>query len=146
MLNKKRCWPFAILSWLLIEGCAPQPPDVPACEHLNQRLAQDEQGHLILHPSPTCFKQIGEPECGHCVYIVSGKELFLGEGKEHQLNGVPWSKVRQTSIYLPAKESYAPLATYIINACKKMNCSDDVTRFKVKLDSLNGVADAVRFP
>lgn len=138
---------FAILSWLLISGCAPTPPDVPACEHMAQRLATDPvTGHMLLTPSPTCMKQISEPECGHCVYIVSGKEVFLGEQAGHWLNGKPWSKLRQTSVYLPVAESYAPLATYIINACKKMNCSDDVDKFKVKLDSLNGVSGAISNP
>jgi len=92
------------------------------------------------------MKQIGEPECGHCVWVVEGQEAFLGEGRGHWWNGKPWSQLRRESVYLPAQESYAPLATYIINACKKMNCSDDVTKFKVKLDSLNGIAGAIQNP
>lgn len=144
MLNKLKWQPFAILSWLLISACTPSPPDVPACEHLAQRLTTDATtGHMVLSPSPTCMKQIAEPECGHCVYIVSGKELFLGEKKGHWLNGKPWSELRKQSVYLPSAESYAPLASYIINACKKMNCSQDVEKFKVKLDSLNGVENEV---
>ena len=139
---------FAILSWLLISsGCAPKPPDVPACEHMAQRLSTDPvSGHMLLAPSPTCMKQIAEPECGHCVYIVSGKEFFLGEQAGHWLNGKPWSKIRQQSVYLPAAESYAPLETYIINSCEKMGCDSDVTKFKVKLDSLNGVSGAISNP
>ncbi len=100
-------------------------------------------GHLLLTPSPTCLKQVGEPECGHCTYIVSGKEIYVGEAEKYQLNKKPWSQIQNEGIILPAVESYAPLATYIINSCKKMNCQDDVTRFKVKLDSLNGVKDVV---
>lgn len=143
-LNK--CLLFAILSWSQI-NCAPKPPDVPACEHLGQRLTiSPVSGNLLLTPSPTCLKKINEPECGHCVWIVSGKEQFIGEAPETHLNKKPWSKIKQQSIYLPAQESYAPLATYIINACKKMNCSNEVTKFKVKLDSLNGVAGVAKLP
>lgn len=92
------------------------------------------------------MKAIGEPECGHCVFIVSGKELFLGEKEPNLLNGKPWSKLRQQAVYLPAQESYAPLSTYIINACKKMGCNTDVDRFRVKLNSLSSLADAVKTP
>lgn len=135
-----RCWLLGILSWCLI-SCTPKPPDVPTCEHLGQHLKTDPiSGHLLLVPSPTCMKQIQEPECGHCVYIVSGKEMFLGETQGHWLNNKPWSKLRAQSIYLPAQESYAPLSTYIINACKKMDCSDEVEKFKVKLGALTEVA------
>jgi hypothetical protein len=137
---------FAILSWLLT-SCATVPPDVPACQHMASRLYQDpKSGHTIFAPSPTCMKQIGEAECGHCVYIMSGKEVFLGEQKGHWLNNKPWSTLRAQSVYLPSAESYAPLSTYIINSCKKMNCSDDVDEFKVKLDSLNGLPGALSNP
>lgn len=97
----------------------------------------------MLSSSPTCMKQISEPECGHGVSIMLGREIFVGEGAGHWMNGKPWSKLRQQSVYLPAAESYAPLATYVINSCEKMGCSGDVTKFKVKLDSLNGVAAVV---
>lgn len=145
-MQKKPKWLlFAILCLSQI-SCAPKPPDVPACEHLAQRLAQDlVSGHLLLTPSPTCTKEIGEPECGHCVYIVTGREMFLGEKEGHWLNGKPWSKIRQEAVYLPAVEAYAPLASYIINSCKKMHCSDDVDKFRIKLDSLNGVSAASKF-
>lgn len=141
-------WPLSVLSCaLLLNACTPKPPDVPACEFLEQRLSTDPvSGHLILTPSPTCEKQVGEPECGHCVYIVSGREVFIGEGADHRLNGKPWSALRAEAIYLPAVESYAPLTTYIINACKKMDCDSQVTRFKVKLDSLKGIAPALKGP
>lgn len=145
-LNKLKWLPF-VISLFLLASCSPKPPDVPVCEFLPQRLAYDlVNGHLLLSPSPTCMKQIGESECAHCVFIVSGNEFFLGEGKDHQLNGKPWSKVRAESVYLPAKESYAPLAAYLIDSCKKMHCSEDLEKFKVKLDSLNGITGALANP
>ncbi len=134
-------WPLLVIWCALQISCAPKPPDVPACEHLAQRLTTDPvTGHLLLSPSPTCLREIQEPECGHCVFIVSGNEMFVGENNGHWFNGKPWSVLRQQSVYLPAEESYAPLAEYIINACKKMGCSEDVTKFKSRLGFLKGVA------
>lgn len=138
---------YLLLMLLLgsLTNCANVPPDVVACEYLTQRLARDPvTTHLILKPSPVCTKEINEPECGHCTYIMSGREVYVGEKKEHFFNGKPWSQLKSESIYLPAVESYAPLSTYIINSCKQMNCSDDVTRFKVKLDSLSSIGSLVK--
>lgn len=85
------------------------------------------------------MEKINEPECGHCVRIVSGEEFFVGESPDHWFNKKPWSLLRRQSVLLPAEESYAPLAAYVINSCKKMGCSHEVTRFKVKLDALSGI-------
>lgn len=128
---------LSIVLLICLISCTPKPPDVPICENLQQHLSLDPtNGHLILKPSPTCIKEIGEIECGHCTYIVTGKEIYLGETKEHQLNNKPWSQIKAESVLVPSEEAYAPLATYMINACKKMNCNDDLTRFKVKIESL----------
>ncbi len=74
---------------------------------------------------------------------MSQKEVYVGEQKTHLFNGKPWSQLKTESIYLPAKESYAPLVTYIINQCKQNNCSDQVDKFKVRLDELKGVGALV---
>lgn len=131
-----------LLCSTLNTSCAPKPPDVPVCEHLSQRLAKDAiTGHMILKPSPTCMEKINEAECGHCTYIISGKEIFIGEKDTSFFNGKSWSVLRSQSILVPAKESYAPIATYMINACKKMNCDDDVNRFRVKIGTLSGAVE-----
>ena len=148
MQKKHTCSLFAI-SLLFLTSCAtmPKPPDVPACENMKERLYQDPAtGHQMFAPSPTCMAQIGESSCGHCVYIVSGKEAFFGELPAHQLNKKPWSTINLTTVQLPAEESYAPLASYIIDACKKMDCNSQVDAFKVKLDSLNGLKPAAQNP
>ncbi len=135
MLKKLRCSLFVLLSGLA--SCTPSPPDVPVCEGLTKRLTTDPTtGHVILSPSPTCEIEIDEPECGHCVYIVSGKQIFIGENAKHQLGGKPWSLVKAESIMLPAVESYAPLSAYIINACKKAGCSADASKFQKVLSPL----------
>lgn len=160
----------------------PPPPDVPACEHLAQRITTDPvTGHTILTPSPACMQNLGETECGHCVWVMSNAQRYIGEkhqqvplqalvdtgekdadghavlawqvqndsaGKPIMVSSwlndkKPWSQVKAESVYLPAEESYAPLAASIINDCKKFSCSDSVDAFKVKLDSLNGVAGAL---
>ena len=132
-------WPLLFALYACLNSCA-SPPDVPACEHLGQRLAEDPvTRHLVLSPSPTCTKRVGEKECGHCVKIVSGREFFVGEKKDTWFNGKPWSQIRRESILLPAVEAYAPLSSYLINECKKASCNGDVTRFRVKLGTLNEV-------
>lgn len=142
-----RCKLSIILFVLLISACTPSPPDVPVCANLTQHLGTDPvSGHLILKASPTCMAQIGEVECGHCTYVISGKEIFVGELPTHLLNGKTWSKIKTQSILLPAVESYAPLATYVIDACQKMNCSSQVAGFKIKLDSLNGISALLQNP
>lgn len=126
--------------FLLLTSCAVAPPDVPVFEYLPQHLATDPvTGHMILKASPDCEAQIGELECGHGVFIMSKKEIFVGEAPAHWYKGKPWSQLKRESIYLPAQESYAPLATYIINSCAKNNCNDQVSRFRVQLDELKGI-------
>lgn len=136
-----------LASFASLSSCAPKPPDVPVCENLSQRLSEDPvTHHLVLSGSPTCLKEIGELECGHCVLLVTGIESFIGENEPHRLNGKPWSQIKRESALIPVTESYAPLAKYIIDSCAKMNCSEDVTRFKIKLDALNGIASALKNP
>lgn len=136
-----------MLSFMLLSACAPKPPDVFVFEYLAQHLANDPAtGHLLLTPSPACMKQIQEVECGHGVSIVSGTEIFIGEEKAHWFKNKPWSQIKRESVYVPAVESYAPLAAYIIDSCKKMKCSDQVDAFRIKLDSLNGIPGAVANP
>lgn len=140
MLKRKLLLPSLLLSLSLLSGCATAPPDVPACQDLPEHISIDPvTSHEILTPSPACEAAIGEISCGHCVYIVSGKEVFVGEKAPNLLNGKPWSQIVDESVYLPADESYGPLSTYLINSCKKMNCNSELEKFKVKLDSLNGL-------
>jgi hypothetical protein len=144
MLNKLRWSLFAISSCYLTESCTPKPPDVPVCEQLSSRVTTDPvTRHTVLTASPACWAAIHETDCGHCVWIVSGKEQFVGEAKATFINGKPWSQLKSESAYLPAAESYGPLAEYIINSCKKMKCDSQVDAFRIKLDSLNGISGAI---
>lgn len=140
-------WLLFVALWCLVTDCATVPPDVFVFENLTQRLSTDPvTGHLLLTPSPNCMLMIKEPECGHGVSIVTGAETFVGESKDHQFKGKPWSVLKTESIYMPAVESYGPLSVYVINSCKKMNCSKDVDKFKVKLDSLGGIKNVLPVP
>lgn len=133
---------FSTVLFASLTSCTPKPPDVPVCKHLAQRLATDPvSGHLLLRPSPTCKREIGEVECGRCTFIVSGKTFFVGEAVKTHFNGKPWSQLRRESILVPAVESYAPITAYMINSCKSLNCSDDVTKFKVKIDEVKDVEE-----
>lgn len=133
-----------ITLFVSLTSCTKPPPDVPFCEHLSQRMATDpETKHLVLAPSPTCMKEIGEVECGHCTFSMSQKEIYIGEAKKTWFNKKPWSQLHYESILVPAVESFAPVQAYIINACEAANCSGDVQRFKVKVNSLKGIKDVL---
>lgn len=136
-----------LLKWMLLGilsplqiSCVTPPPDVPVFEHLAQHLGTDPiTGHTILKPSPACMAAINEPECGHGVFIMSQKEIYVGEAGATQFKNKPWSQLRRESVYLPAAESYAPLASFIINTCDQNNCSEEVNRFKIRLDELSSI-------
>lgn len=92
------------------------------------------------------MKAIQEAECLHGVRIVSKKEIFVGEKKEHYFNGKPMSQLIRESVLLPAAESYAPISQYIINSCKASGCSDQVDRFRVVLPTIDGLIGAAKNP
>lgn len=144
---KKEKWPLFAILFSLLPSCGPKPPDIFVFENMQQKLSIDPlTQHLILTPSPTCMKEISEVECGHGVSIVSGREIFVGENEKSLFKGKPWSKLKLESVYIPAVESYAPLAVYVITSCKKMNCNKEVDAFRVKLNSLNGISKAIVSP
>jgi hypothetical protein len=99
---------------------------------------------LMWEPSPTCMEEINEPCCGHGISIMSGTEVYVGE--KTLFKGKKWSDLKAESVYVPAVESYAPLSTYIINSCKQANCDSQVDQFQVKLNSLNGIVNAIENP
>lgn len=143
MLKLPKCTLFIILLWSLT-SCATKPPDIFVFEKLEQHLSLDAQtGHLILKPSPACMTAINEPECGHGVSIVTGRQIFIGEIAPNIFNGQKWSELQEVSVILPAKESYAPLATYIINSCKQANCNTAIDAFRIKLDSLKSIKGVI---
>lgn len=133
----------------LLTSCATvsPPPDIPVFEYLEQHLSIDPTtGHSILKPSPACLKAIGEFECGHGVYVMSGREVYIGDLPKNQLNGKTWTQLKAEAVFMPAVESYAPMSTWIINTCKVASCSSEVDAFKIKLNSLNGIAGALQNP
>lgn len=112
-----------------------QPPDVPVCQELSKRrIFNADTLELIEKPSPTCMIEIAESECGHCVWIVSGKEKFVGNKSENYLNGKSWTTIKEHSVLVPGEFSYAPITTYMINQCKRFNCHKEVGKFKVKFE------------
>lgn len=139
---------FATLSLSAID-CAtlPPPPDIYAFERLDTHLSVDPvTGHQMLSPSPACMKQIQEMACGHGVAIMSGTEIYVGDLPAHMWKGKTWTQLKQESVHLPAVESYAPLATYMIDSCKRFNCNTQLDAFRIKINSLNGVAGALANP
>jgi len=138
--------PFILSSFCLI-SCALKPPDVPVFEDLQQWVGTDPvTKHLILNASPMCMLKIQEVECGHGVFIVSGKEIYIGENAPNLYNGKKWSQLKSESIYCPAKECFAPIETYMVNTCAQNKCDNTIDAYKVKLDSLNGISGVLATP
>jgi hypothetical protein len=90
------------------------------------------------------MEKIGEFECGHGVYILSGKEVWVGENPKHFFNKKSWSQLKRESMIVPAIESGAPILTYIINTCAQNHCNDAVDRYKIQLDELKGIGPVLR--
>ena len=133
-------WLLLVVLSNLLTSCAVQPPDVVILTELNEHIGIDPiTGHTILRPSPTCFEKIQELNCLYGVYTMSGKEVFIGNNPVNYFNGKSATQIKEESILMPAVESYSPMVTYIINSCKALNCNSDVTKFKVKIDSLNSI-------
>ena len=80
----------------------------------------------------------------HGVFIVSKKEVFVGEKPEHFYNKKPGSQLLNESVHLPAVESYAPVIKYIINSCASSGCNKDVDRFRVVLPTIDGITGAIK--
>jgi hypothetical protein len=87
------------------------------------------------------MEQIKERECGACTYTVTQRKKYIGEKKENWFNGKPWSQLRKESILVPAEESYAPMVAHIINSCKARGCDKEITKFKVKIDSMEKIRE-----
>lgn len=150
-MQKLKLWKwllFAILSCSAI-NCAsiPPPPDIFVFERLDQHLSVDPAtGHKILAPSPMCMKMLQELSCGHGVAMMSGTEIYVGDAPNHGWKGKTWTEIKSESVHVPAIESFAPLETYLINTCRKFKCNSQLDAFRIKLDSLNGIAGAISNP
>jgi len=134
---------FLISFVFLLSACTVQPPDVPFCRPLEQRKIVKESpefGKIIdILPNPKCLKEIGESSCGFCVWTISNRSQFVGEGEKVRLQGQRWSEVKAQAIIAPA-ESQAKIKAFVINACKQSgDCSKDIDRWRLKLDSLDSV-------
>lgn len=117
------------------------PPDVPVCRALEPKLEKQYVPGvgdiLVERPNPTCQKAIGEPTCGFCVWTISDKTAYIGENQKTRLFKKPWSTIRREAILTPP-ETYARLKGFVIDICKKSgDCSKDISRWRLKLNSLD---------
>jgi len=129
----------AILFSAVLSGCV-TPPDAPFCRPLEMRKeVKDVEGvgRVVLNrPNPVCQKEIGEPTCGYCVWSISDTTKYVGEAKATHLFKKPWSQIKSEAILAPP-ESYAKVKEFVINICKKTEeCSRNITRWRLKLNSL----------
>lgn len=138
-------WKLLVVSFLVVSCSA--PPDIPACRHLDlKRETKVVEGIgkiTVDRPNPVCNRQIKEPTCGYCTYTVSDKEQYVGENAKTLLHKKPWSQIKRQGVIIPA-EDYAAVKAFILDMCKKTNeCSKDIEHWRIKLDSLDSVGDAL---
>ncbi len=108
--------------------------------------APDANGY-IRRSNPVCDKEIGEADCGYCVFTITDKPIYVGERPENQFRRTPWSKLKLSAVLLPGLFSYAPIKAYFINTCKEFgDCNKDLARWRIKLDSLDSVGDILIEP
>lgn len=140
----KWCSSFA----LVLSGCAGLPvPDVPFCRPLDPIYVKrvDAFGIKVTdeRPNPVCRKEIGEKKCGFCAWTVSDKTQYVGEAPKTHLNKKPWSQLQAESLLTPSESLAAIKESYMVG-CKKYGCSaPDAARWRIKLDSLDSVPDAL---
>lgn len=114
-----------------LSSCTPKPPDVFVCKALNQRISSDPKtNHMMLLASPSCVREIDEPECGYCLRILSKQVKYVGEKDAHKLDGKPWSQIKREAVIVPA-ESYAGLSAFMINSCKAQSCLEQINDFRI---------------
>lgn len=131
-----------VISLIILSSCA-TPPDVPVCRALDTKkviVKSPEFGDLIeVRPNPKCMKEVGEKNCGFCVWTVSNKSQFVGESEKHRLNKKKWSEVQREALITPAY-SYAEMKAYVINSCKQSGqCGKEIDHWRIKFDSLDSV-------
>lgn len=140
---------FSLFGFLFNFGCSGlSVPDVPIGRSLDPIYIKRIDGFGIeVHdkrPNPVCMKEISEPECGFFSWTVSDKIQFVGEKKETWMNGLPWSKVKEESLFLPI-ESMQKIKESFIVGCKKYGCSNaDISKWRIKMDSVL-VSDGIIF-
>lgn len=130
-----------ILSATLLSSCGIRPPDVPICRDLQPLVIETPDAFGVntttIRPNPVCAKQIRESTCGECVWTVSDKIQYVGEGPKALLDGEPWSKVKKDALLVPPK-SQAKQKKFVLDMCKAYpsNCDSAIPRWRVKVDQV----------
>lgn len=74
-------------------------------------------------------------EAGFCVMSVSDSSFTVDS--THKFNDKSWVELDQSSMELPAKESWVPLKTYIQSECHQTKKCGVVGNWQGKIDSLD---------
>lgn len=85
-------------------------------------------------PNPVCMKNIKEPTCGRCTWTIDDKVQYVGNNESNYLDGQSWLDIQLTGVIFPA-QSVAKVKGYIVNQCKKTNCNDNISKWRVKINS-----------
>jgi hypothetical protein len=80
---------------------------------------------------------------GWCKHIVSGREYDIGPGMPAPFlnkNGVPkeWKEFIESSVYLPAEESWAPIKTDFQERCRETrDCANGIGNWQGTIDRID---------
>ena len=135
------------VSFVFLVSCSVKPPDGPICRELKVIIEKKDVpniGPIVWErPNPLCMEKISESTCGYCVWTVSNKVQFVGDKPETYLYKKSWSQIKTEAVVVPS-EFYADVKGAFINMCKKYKeCSDEIARWRIKLDSIDSVKDAL---
>lgn len=72
-----------------------------------------------------------------CIHLVSGDKIFVDKDNPYP-GGISWKDLVNKAIYLPAKQSWAPLQTYIENNChQSKGCGKDIGNWQKTVQSID---------
>ena len=128
---------------VLLSSCVSKPKDSPFCRQLHSKttVVKDAFGIPVttIRANPDCAKNINEPDCLRCAWLISDKVQYVGEAPGTWLYGKPKKKILEEAVIAPS-ESFAAQKAYIVKACKAANCDKEIPKWRVKLDSLDSIA------
>lgn len=146
--------PIISFSSLIILQLSCTTLDVPVCRELKSKITVTKDAFGIptttIRANPKCAKAIGEASCGYCTWTNSDKDQWVGENKKTWLYDEPWSKIKDEGTIAPS-QSMAKLKAAINTQCRDDNgptggMCGDAGKWRVKLDSLDSIGEAVSQP
>lgn len=134
-------------SFGILVSCA-APPDIPGCTAFPSKdyFVMRDMFIKLCGDDPACRTHVADwkkhfaewtvpSDSGVCLNLVSGKQTAVDPG--HSFNGKTWPDLVLKSVMLPAKESVAPLKTYIQDQCHQTKKCGSVGNWETTIKELD---------